>query len=56
MQGQNNTWFAGAYTRYGFHEDGLLSAVNVAKAMGAAFHGNKATTSNRKGHAWAPLP
>lgn len=35
IQGQNNIWFAGAYQRYGFHEDGLLSAVNVAKALGA---------------------
>ena len=34
IQGQNNSWFAGAYTRYGFHEDGLLSAVNVASSMG----------------------
>ena len=35
IQGQNNIWFCGAYQRYGFHEDGLLSAVNVAKALGA---------------------
>lgn len=35
MQGQNNIWFCGAYQRYGFHEDGLLSAVNVAKSMGS---------------------
>jgi predicted NAD/FAD-binding protein len=34
IQGENNVWFCGAYQRYGFHEDGLLSAVNVAKAMG----------------------
>jgi len=34
MQGRRNTWFCGAYTRYGFHEDGLSSAVNVARAMG----------------------
>lgn len=34
IQGQNGLWFCGAYQRYGFHEDGLLSAVNVAKAMG----------------------
>ena len=34
IQGQDNLWFCGAYQRYGFHEDGLLSAVNVAKAMG----------------------
>ena len=35
IQGRRGAWFCGAYTRYGFHEDGLLSAVNVAKAMGA---------------------
>ena len=34
IQGQRNSWFCGAYTRYGFHEDGLLSAVTVARAMG----------------------
>lgn len=33
IQGQNNIWFCGAYQRYGFHEDGLLSAVHVAKSM-----------------------
>lgn len=36
IQGQRGSWFCGAYTRYGFHEDGLLSAVNVAKTMGIA--------------------
>lgn len=36
LQGQKGLWFCGAYQRYGFHEDGLLSAVNVAKALGAA--------------------
>ena len=34
LQGQQNCWFAGAYQRYGFHEDGLLSAVNVANGLG----------------------
>lgn len=34
IQGKNGLWFCGAYQRYGFHEDGLLSAVNVAKALG----------------------
>ncbi len=34
IQGKNGMWFCGAYQRYGFHEDGLLSAVNVAKSMG----------------------
>jgi predicted NAD/FAD-binding protein len=35
IQGKRGLWFCGAYQRYGFHEDGLLSAVNVAKKMGA---------------------
>ncbi len=30
IQGQNNTWFCGAYTRHGFHEDGLSSGLAVA--------------------------
>lgn len=34
IQGKDGMWFCGAYQRYGFHEDGLLSAVNVVKAMG----------------------
>ncbi len=36
LQGVRNTWFCGAHLRYGFHEDGLLSAVNVARALGAS--------------------
>lgn len=35
IQGQRNTWFCGAYQRYGFHEDGLMSAVTVAEKLGA---------------------
>jgi predicted NAD/FAD-binding protein len=34
IQGINGIWFCGAYQRYGFHEDGLLSAVNLCKKMG----------------------
>jgi uncharacterized protein len=34
IQGKRNLWFCGAYQRYGFHEDGLLSAVNVVKQLG----------------------
>nr|WP_319249891.1 FAD-dependent oxidoreductase [uncultured Celeribacter sp.] len=35
IQGQNNTWFAGAYMRHGFHEDGFASAVRVSEALQA---------------------
>ncbi len=35
--GQNNTYFAGAYWRYGFHEDGLLSATKVASKLCCEF-------------------
>ncbi|MGX9350180.1 NAD(P)/FAD-dependent oxidoreductase [Shimia sp. W99] len=33
LQGRNRTWFAGAYTRHGFHEDGFASAVRVVRQM-----------------------
>lgn len=32
--GARNTFFAGAHLRYGFHEDGLLSALAVAQRLG----------------------
>lgn len=32
--GKNNSYFAGAYWRYGFHEDGLHSANELAKKLG----------------------
>jgi predicted NAD/FAD-binding protein len=35
LQGRRQTWFAGAWTRYGFHEDGLLSGLQVAQGLGA---------------------
>ena len=35
IQGVQNTWFCGAWTNFGFHEDGLTSGLKVALALGA---------------------
>ena len=33
IQGQSRVWFCGAWTRYGFHEDGLMSGLAVSAAL-----------------------
>jgi uncharacterized protein len=35
IQGRNRTWFAGAWNRHGFHEDGIASAMNVVRMIDA---------------------
>ncbi|WP_166415783.1 NAD(P)/FAD-dependent oxidoreductase [Cochlodiniinecator piscidefendens] len=45
LQGNNRTWFAGAWNRHGFHEDGIASAMRIVRAM------NTATYTEGKQHA-----
>jgi predicted NAD/FAD-binding protein len=37
ISGARRTWFVGAYWGYGFHEDGVRSAVKLCRAMGVAW-------------------
>jgi len=36
ISGARRTWFCGAYWGYGFHEDGVNSALKIAKAFGVS--------------------
>jgi predicted NAD/FAD-binding protein len=36
IQGVDRLWFGGAWTGWGFHEDGIASAVRVANLLGVA--------------------
>ncbi len=46
IQGQRRTWFAGAYWGWGFHEDGIRSAVEVARALGVVWEGSPAVAAD----------
>ena len=37
LNGRRRTFYAGAYHRYGFHEDGVWSALRVAADLGVAW-------------------
>lgn len=39
VNGVNRTWFCGAYWGYGFHEDGVVSALKVANGFGLSLTG-----------------
>jgi predicted NAD/FAD-binding protein len=43
LQGQEHTWYAGAWTGYGFHEDGLKSGLQVGRALLQQIHGQGST-------------
>lgn len=42
IQGQHHTYYCGAWTGYGFHEDGLKSGIQVAQRLRAQLAGNTA--------------
>ncbi|OYV00515.1 MAG: NAD/FAD-binding protein [Burkholderiales bacterium PBB5] len=47
LQGQGHVWFAGAWTRYGFHEDGLRSGLAVVQALRARWQAASVNQSAR---------
>jgi len=53
LQGVRNTWFCGAHLRHGFHEDGLASAVHVARLLGSAIPWESAQTRPEGVMPWA---
>ncbi|MET0377359.1 MAG: FAD-dependent oxidoreductase [Spongiibacteraceae bacterium] len=44
INGRQRTWFCGAYWHNGFHEDGVVSGLRVAQALGACAQTAEAST------------
>ncbi len=55
IQGRRRTWFAGAYWGFGFHEDGVRSAVEVARGLNVPWSAASAAPHSAAGLA-AALP
>ncbi len=50
LQGNNRTWFAGAWNRHGFHEDGIASAMRIVRMMNTpAYTQGKSHATSKQG-------
>ena len=59
IQGLDRIWFCGAWSGFGFHEDGLRSAVQVAQSLGCQvpwLEDEASVRTQRPAALWDPLP